>query len=302
MNKFADMKAFIRIVDAGSITKAADQLHVAKSAVSKRLSDLEHRLGVTLLNRTTRSQALTDDGKIYYQQCVRIIDDISEVESSLQSKLCALTGTIKITVPLSFGLSHLAPVLHKFNLMHKQIKFDIDFSDRKVDIVNEGYDMSIRIGKLEDSSLKAKKITSVKTLLVASQDYLDRRGTPNTVKDLLSKHVKLHYRNTTGTVFFKNENQVSIPAHIPNVMTSNNGEYLCQAAINGMGLLNTPDFLCYKHIKSGALVRVLPDCYQPTIIGVYAIYPQTKHLPRRIRELIDFIVQSFGNKPYWNLD
>ena len=300
MNKFEDMQTFIRIVESGSITKAAEQLNTVKSAISKRLTNLEQTLGITLLNRTTRSQILTDNGKLYYQRCLQIMDDVVELESSLKNSLCALSGTIKIAVPLSFGLMHLAPALNSFNDIQKKIKFDIDFNDRKIDIINEGFDLAIRIGQLEDSSLMARKITSVKTLLSASQSYLDNYGTPKIPQDLNINHVNLHYNNAPNSYNFIDENNMPIQLNIASALRSNNGDYLCQAALNGKGLLSSPDFICYKYVKSGQLQLVLEEYYQPTKLGVYAIYPQTRHLSRRVRTLVDFLAKYFGETPYWS--
>lgn len=296
------MQTFIRIVEAGSISKAAEQLNTVKSAVSKRLSNLEHSLGITLMNRTTRSLTLTDNGKTYYQRCLQIIDDVAELESNLKNSLCQLLGVIKITVPLSFGLMHLATALSRFNVIQEQVKFDIDFNDRKVDIINEGFDLAIRIGKLEDSSLIARKITTVRTLLSASQAYLDKHGTPKKPEDLSNGHVNLKYSNSNASLQFKNDKNKTIAIHLPNALIANNGDYLCQAALEGKGLLSTPDFICYKYIKSGQLIPVLADCYLPSEMGVYAIYPQTRQLSRKVRSLIDFLIQYFGEKPYWHLD
>jgi len=303
MNKFEDMQIFIRIVDAGSITRAASQLNTAKSAISKRLSTLEQKLGLTLLNRTTRSQILTENGRLYYQQCQRILDDVNEMESSIQNKLCALSGNIKISVPLSFGLLHLGTAINKFNEIHQAIQLEIDFNDRKVDIINEGYDLAIRIGQLQDSNLMATKITSSQIMLVASPHYLGKHGMPKTPSDLQNNHVKLHYSNTPGGLMFKKNNQKTISVNLPNIMVSNNGDFLCQAAVDGKGLIKTPDFICYKYVRSGQLVAVLQD-YSPVenSLGVYAIYPQTKHLSRRVRMLINFFKQYFGEQPYWQIN
>ena len=165
MNPFEDMQTFVRIVEAGSITKAALQLNTVKSSVSKRLADLEKRLGMTLLHRTTRVQKLTDSGQSYYQQCLRIIEDVQEVESSIRDQHCALSGRIKVAAPLSFGIEHLGKALQQFNQRHPDIQFDIDFNDRKVDIVEEGFDLAIRIAKLADSTLMARKITQTHLIL-----------------------------------------------------------------------------------------------------------------------------------------
>jgi DNA-binding transcriptional LysR family regulator len=301
MNKLEDMQTFIRIVEAGSITKAAAQLNTVKSAISKRLTNLEHSLGITLLNRTTRSQTLTDNGTIYYQRCLQIVDDVNELESSLKNDLCALSGTIRIAAPLSFGLTHLSKALTQFNAIQTQIKFDIDFNDRKIDIINEGFDLAIRIGKLEDSSLMAKKITTAQTHLLASQSYLDTHGIPKSPQELSKNHVNLQYSNAPNSINFRDKNNKPIAVNIPSALISNNGDYLCQAAINGQGLLSTPDFICYKHVKSGQLIPIMQESYIPTIIGVYAIYPPTRQLSRRVRSLVDYLVQFFGEKPYWSL-
>jgi DNA-binding transcriptional LysR family regulator len=293
MNKFEDMQAFIRIVEAGSITKAAAQLNIAKSALSKRLSTLESRLGLSLINRTTRSLKLTDNGRVYYQQCQRIVDDVVEMESDLQNKQCALSGSIKIAAPLSFGLSHLAPCFNEFNSIHPKITFEIDFNDRKIAIINEGYDLAIRIGQLDDSSLMARKITTVKTTLVASDAYLRKFGTPKKPKDLLKNHHKLHYKNTTGTFKFKTKDNKTTAINLPSALVSNNGNYLCQAAINGMGIINSPDFICNDYLESGQLRVILADSFIASSFGVYALYPQTRHLNRRVRSLIDYLVEYF---------
>ncbi len=299
MNKFEDMQAFIRIVEAGSITKAANQLNIAKSAMSKRLSNLESRLGITLLNRTTRSLILTDNGKAYYRECKRIIDDVIEVEASLQNKQTALSGSIKIAAPLSFGLLHLAPAINVFNRLHPDITFEIDFNDRKISVVNEGYDLAIRVGKLEDSNLMARKITSVTTQLLASKSYLKTHGTPAVPSDLLYNHVKLHYRNISGVFMFKDENNKKIQINLPSAVISNNGDYLLQCAVQGLGIVATPDFIAYNEVNSGRLTHILPDYFQSTRIGVNAIYPQTRHLSRKIRSFIDFLIEYFGEKPIW---
>ena len=299
MNKFEDMQAFVRIVEAGSITKAANQLNIAKSAMSKRLSNLESRLGITLLNRTTRSLILTDNGKAYFSECRRIIDDVIEVETTLQNKQSALSGSVKIAVPLSFGLLHLAPAINEFNRLHPEIRFEIDFNDRKISLINEGYDLAIRIGKLDDSNLMARKITSIKTLLVASQSYLDEHGTPQVPSDLLHGHNKLHYRNTSGVFHFIDEQDRKVQINLPSTIISNNGDYLSQCAVEGLGIISTPDFISYKEIQSGELIQILPKHHQTPEIGVHAIYPQTRHLSRKIRSLIDFLVNYFGEKPKW---
>jgi DNA-binding transcriptional LysR family regulator len=301
MNQIEDMQTFIRIVESGSITKAAEQLNTVKSAVSRRLADLERRLGVTLLIRTTRNQVLTEQGKSYYQQSLRIIDDIKEIETSMRDDNCALSGRIKVAAPLSFGLDHLGAALRKFNELHPDIFFDIDFNDRKTDLIEEGFDLAIRISNLEDSSLIARKLTSSKIILSASPSYLAKYGTPKTPEDLLQGHVKLHYANSPDLWGFKKAKNKDYSIKVPSVITANNGTYLCQAAIDGIGLVYTPDFICYKAIKLGQLQPLLTAFTFDRDIPIYAVYPQNRHLSQRVRSLVDYLAQYFGEQPYWRI-
>ena len=301
MNQIEDMQTFVRIVEAGSITKAAEQMNTVKSAVSRRLAELERRLGVTLLTRTTRSQSLTESGKSYYQQSLRIIDDVQELESSIQDKNCALVGRIKIAAPLTFGLMHLAPALQAFNKIQPDIHFDLDFNDRIVDIVDEGIDLAIRITQLQDSSLIARKITETHLVLAASPEYLNTHNKINTINDLQNGHVKLNYKNSPETWKFNNVNNNQIQVNIPSVLEANNGEYLTKSALAGMGLVYIPDFIIYKHIKLNQLIPILPETIKPEKLNVYAIYPQTRHLSKRIRFLIDFLFEYYGDTPYWQV-
>jgi DNA-binding transcriptional LysR family regulator len=276
MNAFEEMKNFVRIVVAGSITKAAEQTNTVKSAVSRRLTELEKRLGVTLLIRTTRKQTLTDTGASYYQNSLRILDDLSELESNIKNEQCALRGKIKIAAPLSFGLKHLAPALSKFNEIHTEIQLDRDFNDRKVDIIEEGYDLAFRIAELKDSNFIARRVTTIRVLLVASPDYLKKHGVPQKPKDLLNGHVKVQYKDSSETWAFNVDNKTE-NIKITSVLNSNNLVFLLQAALEDKGLVMTPDFICYKHIKTGQLIPVLSEVTPIIEIGAYAVYPHARH-------------------------
>ena len=301
MNQFEDMQAFVRIVEAGSITKAAEQMNTVKSAVSRRLSELEKRLGVTLIIRTTRSQTLTENGQNYYQQCLRIIDDVAEIESNISSDHQALKGKIRLSAPLSFGIAHLAHALTAFNHQHPDILFDVDFNDRKVDLIEEGFDLAIRISNLADSTLMARKITKISLILCASLSYIEQYGLPITPHDLKRGHVKVNYCEAPENWLFKLHSKKELSIKVPTVLTSNNGDFLCQAAIDGQGLIFTPDFIVYKAIKNGQLRPILSEYYDNIDIPAYAVYPQNKHLSQRVRVLIDFLAQYYGDKPYWQL-
>ncbi len=302
MNPFEDMQTFIRIVEAGSITKAAEQLDTVKSAVSRRLTELEKRLGVTLLTRTTRSQTLTESGRSYYQQSLRLIDDLSEIESTISCQNQALSGRIKIAAPLSFGLTHLSQALRKFNEIHPDVYFDLDFNDRKVDLIQEGFDLAIRIAKLEDSSLIAKRLFTARAILCASPIYLAKHGTPKSPEDLLHDHVKVNYTGGRQTWHFIAEDGKKTAFDLPAIISANNGDFLCQSAIDGLGLIMSPDFICYKAIRQKQLLPLLSEYLCDNTIEGYAIYPQTRHLSQRVRSLVDYLGQYFGDTPYWALD
>lgn len=299
MNQFEEMHTFVRIVEAGSITKAAEQLNTVKSAVSRRLTELEKRLGVTLLTRTTRSQTLTESGQSYYQQCLRIIDDLAEIESSIRNENCALAGRIKIAAPLSFGLAHLSHALLKFNEIHPQIHFDVDFNDRRVDLIEEGFDLAVRISRLEDSNLIAKRIMKSYGVLCASPYYLQKHGTPEKPEDLKQGHVRLNYSGGREKLKFMRADGSELGISLPAVVSANNGDFLVQAAVEGRGVLYTPDFICYKAVQSGQLQPILCDEITDNEIIAYALYPQNRHLSQRVRTLVDYLANYFGDDPYW---
>ncbi len=293
MNQLEEMQTFIRIVEAGSITKAAAQMNTVKSAVSRRLSELESRLGISLLTRTTRRQTLTESGEQFYKQCIRIIDDINDVESSLGNQNTALSGRIKIAAPLSFGIAKLCPVLKQFNDLYPNILFDIDFNDRHVDLIEEGFDLAIRIAHLSDSSLIARRLTTVKLIHCASPDYLQKKGNPLTPNDLLEGHVKVHYHSSQDSWYFKDLTGHSYIIKVAKSLTVNNGDFACQAAISGWGIAYLPDFICSPALNVGTLKPILSNYIDNNEIGVYAVYLQSRHISQRVNCLINFLSDNF---------
>lgn len=299
MNQLEEMQTLVRVVEAGSITRAAEQMNTVKSAVSKRLSELEKRLGVSLLKRTTRKQTLTDAGRDYYQHCVRILDDINEVETAISDSQSAVSGRIRMAAPISFGLMHLSQAMRQFNQANPDIIFDIDFNDRQQDLVAEGIDLAIRVSNLADSSLIARKLSTTRLLICGSPDYFARNGKPETAEDLLYGHVKLHYSHVSPSWQLKNHLGERLSVNLPAVMTANNGLFLMDAAIEGKGLILSPDFICAEAIHSGELLPVLDDCLLNNDIGVYAVYPHTRFLSQRVRLLIEFLRDYFARRPDW---
>ncbi|MFT5395149.1 MAG: DNA-binding transcriptional LysR family regulator [Gammaproteobacteria bacterium] len=299
MGQLEDMSVFVRVVDAGGISRAAEQLGLAKSAVSRRLAELETRLNVKLLNRTTRKSSLTEAGQSYYERAIKIIDDVVELNTLATNSNTALSGTINLAVPLSFGLSHLSKAIDLFIKQNPELIININFSDRQVDLIEEGLDLAFRIGDLKDSSLIARKISPIKIILCASPEYLKQYGTPNIPSDL-KNHQLLHY-NVSGKSQWKLEDNQGTQ-HIVNVssnLIANNGDFLKDMAIAGHGIVASPTFISWQAIAIGDLVPVLSD-YKLPQANAYAVYPQTRYLSHRTRELIDFLTDYFGENPYWD--
>jgi DNA-binding transcriptional LysR family regulator len=295
MNQLEEMQTFVRVVEAGSITKAAEQMSTVKSAISRRLSELESRLDISLLTRTTRSLTLTDAGHTFYNDCVRIIDDVSQAESAISNTQKALEGRIRLAAPLSFGLLTLSPLIQQFNALHPNIQFDIDFNDRQNDLAEEGFDLAIRIANLKDSSLMAKRLASRNIIICASPSYLAKHGEPLTPQDLLNGHVRLSYHSEPDSWQFNTPSGGIQNISIPSILKANNGDFLCQAAIAGQGIALSPDFICDRAIESGQLKRILPNQLSQSQVNVYAVYPQNRHQPQRVKSFINFLAKQLNN-------
>lgn len=300
MDRFESMSTFIRVVETGSISGAADRLGVAKSAVSRRLKELEAHLGVELFHRTTRRMNLTDTGRAYYHQSVRILEDVLEAELATSQAHGTLKGSLKIALPSTFGIMHMGPAINEFLREHPQIEFDLDFNDREVDLMQEGFDLAIRIAKLPDSSLIARRLAPVKIIICASPSYLEQMGAPRT-PDELRHHRCLVYSLLSDYEYWnltdRHSNEIRTKIHP--YLKASTGEFLKDAAVEGMGIIMVPSFIAHKEIESGDLVQILED-HNPPHIDAYAIYPQTRHLSHRVRAFVDFLVKRFEGTPYWD--
>lgn len=300
MDKFAHMQIFVGIVEAGSISGAAERLGLPKSAVSRRLAELEARLGVSLIQRTTRKQHLTDSGRAFYERSVAILADLDEAESAVSQAHGALKGGLKVALPLSFGLLHLAPLIQAFMTQHPDVRFELDFNDRQIDLMQEGFDLAIRIATLEDSSLIARRLAPIRHILCASPGYLAKYGTPKVAADL-AQHVCLAYSNVRDPGLWTFQAPDGQPGHVrvPVRLASSSGEFNIRAAIADEGLVLIPSFYCHEALRSGQLVKVLSDHTWPEL-SAYAVYPPTRHLSSRVRALIDFLVERLAGEPYWD--
>ncbi|WP_256328239.1 LysR family transcriptional regulator [Nitrosomonas eutropha] len=294
------MNTFAYIVEAGSISAAADRMDVAKSVISRRLKELEAHLGVQLFHRTTRQMKLTDSGRAFYEQSVRILADILEAEHAVSQFHGALKGNLKVAVPLSFGLMHLGPAITAFLHTHPDIKFDLDFNDRQVDLLAEGFDLAIRIASLPDSSLIARYLAPVQAVMCASPAYLEHMGTPQTPEELIG-HRCLAYSlisNSDNWNVYDSTGQL-IKTRITPYLKASNGEFLRDAAVDGLGIVLLPAFIVYREIEHGALLPILTE-YHYSQLAAYAIYPQTRHLSQRVRAFVDFLSKRFEEMPYWD--
>jgi len=299
MGQLEDMRIFVRIVEAGGVGKAADQLGMAKSGVSRSLAALENRLGVQLINRTTRRISLSGAGREYYQAAVRIIGDISELDALTANAETELQGQLRLAVPLSFGLGHLSAAINDFIREYPGLNFNIDFSDRIVNLVEQGVDLAIRITALEDSSLRARRICPINLKLCASPAYLEAHGTPSTPDDL-RRHEMLGYNIGSGTALKLLDQQPGERVvQVSSRMVANNGDFLHDMALAGHGIVLLPTFIAWRSLATGELVPVL-ESHPPAPLNAWAVYPQTRYLSQRARAFIDFLVERFGDKPYWD--
>lgn len=299
VNRLLEMEIFVRVVDAGSISGAADRMDIAKSAVSRRLRELETRLGVRLLNRTTRRLSLTAAGSAFYERSTGILSDVTAAERSISTADAELQGVLRIAAPLSFGLAHVGPAINEFMRQHPGVTVDIDFNDRQIDLVEEGFDLAIRIAKLSDSSLVARRLTTIRHVVCASPRYWEEHGYPERPEQLKHyqwlRYTNLRQRSWPWIAPDGSKGTVTVPVRL----TANNGAYLAQAAGAGFGIVRMPTFIVCDYIESGELEPVLTD-YHWGDLGAYAVYPPTRHLSHRVRVLIDFMVERFGDEPYWD--
>ncbi len=298
MDRFDEMETFIRVVEAGSITRAADQLSVAKSAVSRRLSDLEARLGTQLLRRTTRRLSLTDTGRAYYDQSVRLLNDLTEVEASVSEQQKELAGPLRVTAPLSFGLQHMIDAIDDFLHAHPSIDMSLDFSDRHINLIEDNVDVAIRIGDLTDSQLIACKLFPVKSIACASPDYLAQHGVPQTPDDLLSHNALLYSLRMSPDFTYLGPDQEKGVLSLKGKHSANNANLLCELAVAGHGFVIMPVFHLCEALSERKLVPFLTT-YSWGDINAYAVYPSKRHLSHRVRTFIDFLDRYYKDYRPW---
>lgn len=292
MDRFQEMRAFVAVVDRGSFVRAAEALAVSKTAVSRLVGDLEARLGTRLLHRTTRRLSLTPEGEVFHDRCRQLLDGVAEAEAELSAHAGEAIGQLRVNIPVSFGLLHLAPLWPAFMELHPKVMLDVTLSDRIVDLVDEGYDLAVRIARLQASSLVSRRLASTRLILCASPQYLSRHGAPAHPSEL-ARHAVISYALLAMGERWEFEGPDGpVGVGVVPRMRSNSGDTCCAAAVQHQGIVLQPSFLVAPHLASGALVELLPQ-YRSIELGVYAVYPSRKHLTTKVRALVDFLVDAF---------
>ena len=298
MDKFLEMRTFAAVVDAGSFVGAAAALTMSKAAVSRYVGDLETRLGVRLLNRTTRSLSLTEEGDVFHTRCRELLSGIDEAEAEITARSGEASGALRVTVPVSFGILHLAELWGHFKAKHPKVTLDVTLSDRAVDLVDEGFDLAIRIARLPSSSLICRKLSSTRMVLCASPKYLKKAGRPKHPSELAAHSILAfsYWSARDEWTFDGPDGPVSVTTHP--CIRSNNGDVCRAGALQHQGIILQPTFIVGPDLASGALVELMP-AFQAGTLGVYVMYGSRKHVSPKIRLLIDSMVEWF-KVPRWN--
>ncbi|MEJ2397951.1 MAG: LysR family transcriptional regulator [Gammaproteobacteria bacterium] len=298
MDKLTRIKAFSLVVESGSFSAASERMGISRAAASKYVSQLEAQLGVRLLNRTTRHVSTTESGRIYFERCKEMLLLMDEADDMVMGLSGAPKGTLRISAPSVFAHRHLMPLLGEFNRLYPDVKMEIMVSERLVDLVDEGYDLAIRIAYQHEPELIARRLTSCKHVLVASPAYLKTAPALEVASDL-HIHPCMLYSYTQNNTWPLEKDGKDYPVKISPVFTSNNPEVLLEAAIAGMGISTMPTFIAYEAIRNGQLQTVLND-YTLLNLDIYAVYTSRHYLPAKIRTFIDFLKTRINDPPYWD--
>ncbi|SFR35620.1 LysR family transcriptional regulator [Litoreibacter janthinus] len=296
MDRLTEMEAFATVVDQGGFTDAARKMGISKSAVSKHVSSLETRLGARLLNRTTRRVSPTEIGLAYYDRARRVLNDAGEADALVSSMQSAPSGLLRISVATDFGVNHMSPILGDFLVDYPDITVNMVLNNRFVELISEGFDLAIRIGEMEDSSLRARKLTETSKRLIASPGYFKQFGRPEKIDDL-NDHKLLHYSNQSAGNVWKltapsgEKRQVRTQGWL----TVNDGQSLLNACVSGLGIAYLPSFLYADALRDGLVEEAMPDLPKETQ-GIYAVYPPGRYTQPKVRTFIDFLVEAFKEK------
>ena len=298
MDQLESMRLFVRVAEQGSFSAVAQQTDIARSVVTRHIAALEARLGVKLIARSTRSMSLTSAGTAYLDKCREILNLVEAAETGLDAERQQPRGLIRISLPLSFGQRYLVPVLLEFSANYPEVELDLDFTDRRANLIEEGIDLAVRITDRLRPQEVVRKLGTTRMVAVASPDYLGRHGEPQHPSEL-ARHECLPYTLSPVSTwtFMEDGNPISIPVH--GRLQANNGDALLQAAIRGLGIAYQPTFIAGDAIRASQLQAILTS-YTNLENGIYAVLPGNRHIPLRVRVLIDFLTAELGNGANWN--
>jgi DNA-binding transcriptional LysR family regulator len=294
-----DVLAFVRVVETGAFARAGERMGISKSVLSRRVARLEEQLGARLLTRTAQGAQPTDIGQAYFERASNILAELEAAQEIVADAVTQIAGPIRMTAPISFGTRHLAPALVEFARRHPRIELDVSLDDKRVDLVGGGFDLAIRIGKLPDSSLKARRLTTVRASVLASPAYLAERGRPEHPRDLHG-HDLLYYANLAMSEQFRFKVGSRLEQVQGNMrMRADSGDMLKAAAIAGLGIVTLPNFIASDAIRAAELEILLRD-YPVPEVGLHAVMPPGRATTARVRALVDFLAGRFSPEPEWD--
>ncbi|WP_096704538.1 LysR family transcriptional regulator [Magnetospirillum sp. 15-1] len=297
--RFDTILAFVRVAETGSFSEAARRLNLSKSMISRQVSALEADLGVRLLHRTTRSLSPTEAGRAYLERCQRILADLDEANLLVSHLQAVPRGRLRVSAPLSFGIGHLSSCLPGFLERYPEIELEMGFTDRHVDLVEEGWDLAVRIGRLADSSLIVRRLAPVRRLAAASPAYLARRGTPVRPEDLAGHDCLTHGGRVHSEWRFTGDDGKPLQVEVRGRFDADNGDVLRDMALAGLGIVLLPSFFLGDDIRAGKLVPLL-EKYVPLDSSLNAVYPHGRHLSPKVRAFVDHLAATFCPEPYWD--
>lgn len=293
MDTLDAMRAFAAVAERSGFSAAADALDRSTASVTRQIAALEQRLGTRLLNRTTRRVSLTSAGSAYYQRCLQLLADLDDLEATIGAQALEPAGVLRVNAPVSYGIERLGALLPGFRARYPQVELDLSLSDRLVDMVEEGFDVAIRITRQPAPMLIARQLGKVRILACASPAYLARAGTPRHPSDLAGHECLLYHYSPSGDEVRFQGPEGDIDVRLRGGLRANNGHVLNAAALAGQGIVMQPDFLAEPHLAAGRLVRILPD-YALDEIGIFAVYTSRSHLAPKVRSFIDYLIECMA--------
>jgi len=300
VDRLGAIQVFAQVVETGSFAKAADRLGLSTSAASRYVAELESHLQTRLLNRTTRRVSLTESGRAFYERAVQLLADLAEAEEEASSAAVVPRGTIRLTTSVNFGVRHVAPAIADFLAEHREVRFDVSLSDLVVDLVEEGFDLAIRVGPPGPENLVARKLGETRLVPCASPDYLAKHGAPKAPEDL-ARHdcFTYEYVSPRHVWRFRDRSGAERSVRVSGSLHSNNGDLLSEVAARGAGIVFEPAFIVGPDVRAGRLVPLLQD-FEPLPLPIYAVYPSRKHLSAKVRRFVEFLIERFASAQDWS--